>query len=111
MAHFRKKSGSFHGSLAESAFSQYTFDKLFIGADGFDPEQGCSTFIEAYQVSQAMCKSANQIIVMIDSSKFGRRSPNVVVPTESIDIIITDKDIAPEHVEALEKKGITFFLV
>ena len=108
---FRKKSASFHGSLAERAFSQFSFDKLFIGADGFDMEQGCTTFIEAYQVSQAMCQSANKIIVVLDSSKFGRRSPNVVVPIDKIDVVITDTNISKEDLDSLEEKGITVYLV
>jgi DeoR family glucitol operon repressor len=108
---FRKKSASFHGTLAERAFSQFSFDKLFIGADGFDMEQGCTTFIEAYQVSQAMCQSANKIIVVLDSSKFGRKSPNVVVPIDKIDVVITDTNISKEDLDCLEEKGITVYLV
>ncbi len=108
---FRKKSSSFHGSLAEQAFSQFSFDKLFIGADGFDAVQGCTTFIEAYQVSQAMCQSANKIIVVLDSSKFGRKSPNVVVPIDKIDVVITDTDLSEEDLARLEDKGITVYQV
>lgn len=40
---YRKRSASFHGSQAEQAFRVFTFDKLFIGADGFDVEQGTTT--------------------------------------------------------------------
>ncbi|RJX70047.1 DNA-binding transcriptional repressor [Vibrio sinensis] len=108
---FRKRSASFHGSLAESAFSHFTFDKLFIGADGFDLEQGCTTYNEAYQVSQAMCKSANQIIVVLDSSKFGRKSPNIVVPLDLVDVVITDSDLSEEFVKGLTNIGITVYLV
>jgi len=108
---FRKKSASFHGSLAERAFSHFSFDKLFIGADGFDLEQGITTYNEAYQVSQAMHKSANKVIVVLDSSKFGRRSPNVVVPIDRIDAVITDTKIGEEELTSLEKKGITVYLV
>ena len=108
---YRKKSASFHGNLAERAFSQFSFDKLFIGADGFDAIQGCTTFIEAYQVSQAMCKSAKEIIVVLDSSKFCRKSPNIVVPIDLIDIVITDTDISAEDLSHLQKKGITIYQV
>ena len=108
---FRKKSASFHGSLAESAFNKFSFDKLFIGADGFDSIQGCTTFNEAYQVSRAMCKSANEIIVVMDSSKFGRRSPNIVVPIDKIDVVITDTKLSKENLTSLEEKGIIVYQV
>lgn len=108
---YRRKSASFHGTLAEQAFKQFSFDKLFIGADGFDLAQGTTTYNEAYQVSQAMCQAANQIIVVTDSSKLGRRSPNVVVPLDKIDIVVTDNLIAAEDRTYLEEKGIQVITV
>ena len=108
---YRKRSSSFHGGLAEQAFRAFTFDKLFIGADGFDIEQGTTTFNEAYQVSQAMCQAAKQIIVVTDSSKFGRKTPNVVVPIDKIDIVITDHGISEADQAALEQRGIQVLLV
>ena len=108
---YRKRSASFHGKSAEQALRDFTFDKLFIGADGFDVEQGITTFNEAYQVSQAMCQAARQIIVVTDSSKFGRKTPNVVVPIDKIDIIITDKGISDADRQALEQHGIQVVLV
>ncbi|OOF22110.1 transcriptional regulator [Salinivibrio sp. IB574] len=108
---YRHKSASFHGALAEQAFQKFSFDKLFIGADGFDLTQGTTTYNEAYQVSQAMCQAAGTIIVVTDSSKFGRRSPNVVVPINQIDVLITDAGIDPEHVKTLTQQGIDIRIV
>ncbi|WP_237465646.1 glucitol operon DNA-binding transcriptional repressor SrlR [Vibrio stylophorae] len=108
---YRRKSASFHGNVAERAFQKFSFDKLFIGADGFDLMQGTTTYNEAYQVSQAMCQAANQIIVVTDSSKFGRRSPNVVVPLEKIDVVITDSGIAEDDIRYLESHDIQVVLV
>lgn len=108
---FRRRSSSFHGGLAEQAFRFYTFDKLFIGADGFDIDLGTTTFNEVYQVSQAMCQAAKQIIVVTDSSKFGRKTPNIVVPVEKINTVITDSGISPQDKAALEKRGIEVLIV
>ena len=108
---YRKRSASFHGKSAEQAFRDFTFDKLFIGADGFAVEQGITTCNEAYQVSQAMCQSAKKIIVVTDSCKFGQRTPNVVVPIDKIDIIITDPGISDADRQALERQGIEILLV
>ena len=74
---FRKKSASFHGQLAENAF-----------------------------VSKAMCNAAREVILMADSSKFGRKSPNIVCSLESVDKLITDAGIDPAFKKALEAKGI-----
>ncbi|WP_409421535.1 DNA-binding transcriptional repressor [Pseudaeromonas sp. ZJS20] len=108
---YRRHSASFHGSQAEQAFQVFSFDKLFIGADGFDVTQGTTTFNEAYAVSRAMCSSARQVVVVTDSSKFGRRTPNVVVPIDKIDIVITDAGLSTEDKAALEQHGIQVMLV
>ncbi|MNU04878.1 Glucitol operon repressor [compost metagenome] len=43
---------------------------------------------------------------MADSSKFGRKSPNIVCSLESVDKLITDAGIEPAFRTALEEKGI-----
>ena len=103
---FRKKSASFHGQLAENAFEHFSFDKLFMGTDGIDLNAGVTTFNEVYTVSKAMCNAAREVILMADSSKFGRKSPNVVCSLESVDKLITDAGIDPAFRQALEEKGI-----
>lgn len=108
---YRAKSGSFHGSLAESTFDKFSFDKLFIGADGFDLTVGSTTFNEVHAVSKAMSNAAKQIIVLIDSTKFGRLSPNVVCPLEKIDTIITDQGIDEKTHQTLLAKGIQVIVV
>lgn len=108
---FRSKSGSFHGSLAESTFEHFSFDKLFIGADGFDIQLGSTTFNEVHGVSEAMCKAAKDVILLTDSSKFNRRSPNVVCPLNKINTIITDTGINNDTHQQLLKASIKVILV
>jgi len=103
---FRKKSASFHGQLAENAFEHFSFDKLFMGTDGIDLNAGVTTFNEVFTVSKAMCNAAREVILMADSSKFGRKSPNVVCSLESIDKLITDTGIPADVRAALEEKGV-----
>lgn len=79
---FREKSASFHGYFAESVFIGSTFDTLFIGTDGLDLDVGLTTFNEVYRVSSLMCNAAKKIIVLADSSKFGRKTPNIVCGLE-----------------------------
>ncbi len=103
---YRARSASFHGVLAESTFDKFNFDKLFIGTDGFDLELGLTTFNEVHGVSQAMTGAAREIIVLADSSKFGRRSPNVVCPLDKIDVVITDNGLDKQTHQALLERNI-----
>ncbi|MGS3542823.1 hypothetical protein ACB371_17710, partial [Klebsiella pneumoniae] len=74
--------------------------------NGIDLNAGVTTFNEVYTVSKAMCNAAREVILMADSSKFGRKSPNIVCGLERVDKLITDADIDPEFQRALEAKGI-----
>ncbi|MEX8839072.1 glucitol operon DNA-binding transcriptional repressor SrlR, partial [Salmonella enterica] len=71
-----------------------------------DLNVGVTTFNEVYTVSNAMCNAAREVILMADSSKFGRKSPNVVCSLETVDKLITDTGIDPAFRQALEAKGI-----
>ncbi|MGX2008417.1 glucitol operon DNA-binding transcriptional repressor SrlR, partial [Enterobacter asburiae] len=59
-----------------------------------------------YTVSKAMCNAAREVILMADSSKFGRKSPNIVCGLKRVDKLITDAGIDPTFQRALEEKGI-----
>ena len=72
---FRKNRPLFTAQLAENAFEQFSFDRLFMGTDGIDLIAGVTTFNEVYTVSKAMCNAAREVILMADSSKFGRKVP------------------------------------
>lgn len=77
-----------------------------MGTDGIDLIAGVTTFNEVYTVSKAMCNAAREVILMADSSKFGRKVPISSAASESVDKLITDADISPEFKRALEDKGI-----
>ncbi|AAK04048.1 TPA: DNA-binding transcriptional repressor [Pasteurella multocida] len=108
---FREKSASFHGYFAESVFIGSTFDTLFIGTDGLDLDVGLTTFNEVYRVSSLMCNAAKKIIVLADSSKFGRKTPNIVCGLEKIHTIVTDDKLPTEMKDKLIEKGIEVLIV
>jgi len=53
-----------------------------------------------------MIESANKLIVLADSSKFGKRSFGKICPLNKVDLIITDKDISQQMLKKLENKGV-----
>lgn len=110
---FRRKSASFHSNNASAiaAFESYSFDKLFMGADGVDLVGGVTTFNESYHGSVAMSKAAAKLILLADSSKFGRRSPNVVCDLDAVDTIITDDHLDDKYYDALIQRGINVIKV
>jgi len=108
----RKSSNSVIGSFAEKMLSELTFNKLFLGIDGIDIEYGITTtsFMEA-SLNQVMIKASQQVIVLADSTKFGRKSFGKICGVEDVDIIITDKMVDKDFKQALENIGIKVITV
>ncbi len=77
-----------------------------MGTDGIDLNVGVTTFNEVYTVSNAMCNAAREVILMADSSKFGRKSPNVVCSLETVDKLITDAGSIRHFVRRWKQKGL-----
>ncbi len=108
----RKTSSSVVGPLAEKMLEGFSCSKLFLGADGIDPDYGITTTnaMEA-SLNQCMIKAAQKIIVLADGSKFGRRGFGKICPTEHIDTIITDTKAPDQIVAKLREKGIEVWQV
>ncbi len=98
----RKNSFSLVGPLAEESLKNLSADLLFLGVDGFDLQYGVTTpnLLEA-RVNRAMADSARRIVVVCDSSKFGRRSLSLILPIYAVHEAITDKRISRFNLRAL----------
>lgn len=99
-------SESFQGQVAESVLRSYDFDQLFIGADGVDLERGTTTFNELVGLSKVMAEVSREVVVMIESEKFGRKIPNLELSWQNIDVLITDKQAGDEQVKQIESHGV-----
>ena len=99
-------SESFQGQIAEQVLASYDFDQLFIGCDGIDLARGTTTFNELLGLSRVMAESAREVIVLAESSKIGRRIPNLELPWASIDQLVTDADLDPEIKAQIEQQGV-----
>jgi DeoR family transcriptional regulator, aga operon transcriptional repressor len=96
----------------ESLLSDMSADTLFLGVDGIDPATGLTTFdpLEA-RLNAAMVKAAHQVVVVADSSKFGRRGVAHIAGIDCVDTVITDGGVDRPTRKALEKKGIAVVVV
>jgi len=108
----RKNSFSLVGPIAEETLKRLNADLLFLGVDGFDVHYGLSTpnLLEA-RVNRAMAEAARRTIVVCDSSKFGRRSMSLILPTNAVHETITDKGISKHDLSALRKADVEVTIV
>ena len=108
----RKSSASVIGPYAESLLSELTCSKLFIGVDGIDLDFGLTTSnIGEAHLNQYMLNAAQEVIVLADSSKFGKRGFGKICNINQIHHIITDKDAPSSAVQIIRDKGIKVTLV
>jgi DeoR family transcriptional regulator, aga operon transcriptional repressor len=108
----RQNSYSLVGPLAEESLRKLSADLLFLGVDGFDVRYGLTTpnLLEA-RVNRAMAESARRTVVVCDSSKFGKRSLSLILPTSAVHETITDKNISRADLKVLRKANIKVTVV
>src|SRR5437667_2109656 len=108
----RKNSFSLVGPIADETLHRLNADILFLGVDGFDVQYGLSTpnLLEA-RVNRVMVEAAKRTVAVCDSSKFGRRSLSLIVPTSALQEVITDRGIPKSDLRALKKSGLEVTLL
>ena len=108
----RKNSFSLVGPIAEETLPRLSADLLFLGVDGFDVHYGLSTtnLLEA-KVNRVMVEVAKRTVAVCDSSKFGRRSFSLIVPTSALQEVITDRGASESDLRVLKQSGVELTLV
>jgi DeoR family transcriptional regulator, fructose operon transcriptional repressor len=95
------------GPMAVANLNELRVDQVYLAISGISFEGGLtdSTFEEA-AVKRAMIAAASEVILLVDSSKFGRDSMVRVAPLEAISRVVTDAGIDPEAVSRLRGLGV-----
>ncbi|MFP4509895.1 MAG: DeoR/GlpR family DNA-binding transcription regulator [Spirochaetaceae bacterium] len=91
---FRPETESFVGPVAREQLSQYHVRRAFIGTDGFSLSGGISThLVEGAEIVRTMAGCADEVVLVADSSKYGKTGFVHVLPVIALDRIITDSGI------------------
>lgn len=108
----RESSVSVVGSFAENMLKYFNCSQLFIGADGVDLEFGVTTtnMMEA-NLNRMMMDASQQTILLVDSSKFGKKGFSKICNLDKVDMIITDKNIPQMYLDSLTNLGIEVTIV
>lgn len=95
------------GDLFDASIGNMIFSKAFFTVGGVDFDSGITVSSEIeMEVLRTVKSQTNQLILVIDSSKFGKKSfmhaGDITLP----ETIITDEDIADEYLEYLIHNGV-----
>jgi DeoR family transcriptional regulator of aga operon len=95
------------GALAERDLENLIVDKLFLSTQAFDAEAGLTDVsLDIARVKAAMIRSARQVILLADSSKWGRSAFAKIAPLSEIDILISDDALPEKACKAIRRFGI-----
>lgn len=109
--YFHRDSNIFHSIENQALIGNTRADKAFISTGGFDPQLGLTTyFYNEADIKREMIRSARQIILVTDSTKFGQISVTHFADLSEIDTIITDNGVSDEYRETLAERGIELII-
>ena len=103
----RRTNLSFYGTQTERALDGLHVDKLFLAADGFHSDKGVTTHYEPEALlNRLMCRAASEIIVVTDSSKFGRICLHKILEPQRVSRLVTDAGIPDQTRDELGRLGV-----
>lgn len=103
----RERSFGLVGPRTNQTISYYHVDKAFISCKGLTLEAGLTDSDEQDADSKrAMLKAANERILVIDSSKFGKPAFTRITGLDDINKVVTDKKPSAQWMKEFERLGI-----
>ncbi len=96
------------GSSCTEFIKDLNIETAIITATGFIKESGaftCGMQSEA-EVKRAVMQKADSVIMLIDSSKVGKKTPYTFAELSDVDYLVVDKNFPKELKTALENSGI-----
>ncbi len=107
----RHASQSMQGPQAEASLHSFVFDKLFLGADGCDPDFGLSTHDAAEaSLNARMIEHAREVILLADSSKFGQLCLHRICTLDRVHTVVSDAGLPSATRSRLAVHGINVFI-
>ncbi|MDF2922717.1 MAG: DeoR family transcriptional regulator [Paenibacillaceae bacterium] len=99
----QKEQRFLYGPRTMAALADYRFDKVFLGTCGITAAGLSNPYEEEGMLIREMIRSADQVIVLADASKFGKRLFYQVAGLDSVDILVTNREPPEEMRLELER--------
>lgn len=108
----KRHSRSLVGPDTVAAIRRYHVDVAFLGTSGLTLGRGLTTsdVLEA-EVKSAMIAAAGRVVVVSDSSKFGKNNLVAFARIADVHVLVTDAGIPPDAAEALRRAGVEVIVV
>ena len=108
----RPNSSSVAGHHAINVLDGISCGILFIGVDGIDPDFGVSiSNLAEATLNQKMIETAQTVVLLTDSTKFGKRGLGKICTLDQVHYIVTDNKVPVSMVKKLEEHDIKIIAV
>lgn len=94
----------------EESMPRFHAPKLFMGAAAVGAQGVMQADVILVAAERRLVDRADEVIVLVDSSKFGSSSGNVVCELDEIDALITDDGIPDRDAAMLERAGVRLII-
>lgn len=103
----RNTTGSIAGSITQKVLEAFNFNKAFLGAWGLTLKEGLTdTHLAEVDLKQSIIPRAQEIVAVVDGTKFGRLGLASFAPIERLTCVITDDDAPPDTLAELRARGV-----
>lgn len=104
---FDKRSRASFGFEALEIISRRVFDIAFMGASGYDTQRGLLGPTERHlQLAQVVRRQARKLVVLATHTALQKSDKFSILPSSSIDLVVTDQAPAASVYSALESAGV-----
>ncbi len=93
------------GPVAQQALASIHVNKAFMGAAGIVEDGIYNANVLMVEVEQQMIRSADEVIILADRSKFGRRALARLCGWDAIDRVISDDRLDPKWQQVVREAG------
>lgn len=105
---FNAQTMSLQGIVATQTINNYTFDTLLMSCAGLDKERGALDSNEFESITKlAMLEQAEQVVMLLDHSKFDKPAFLRLADFTHIDVLVTDQRPSDEWMRFFEENDIT----
>ncbi len=103
----RETTGSITGAISIEVLQQFHFNRVFLGASGLTLEEGLTDLpLAEVEVKRAVVARAQEVVAVVDGSKFGRLAVASFAAVAQVRRVVTD-DTAPAWiVEQLRARSV-----
>ena len=94
------------GPMVKQGLAALSADKLFLSAAGLTIQHGATDpDLREVEVKQAMIAAAREVILVVDSSKWGQSKLARIVPLDQVHIVVSDDALPAQAIHQIESLG------